>query len=116
MALEWIRDFIRRNIVDTVPDQLDHCLSCGKPECPAAAYGVCAARIARAVTLGQERAAAEAAAQQAPLVADRAYPVSAACASRTTASNAPGAKGEMRPAERTNSVNGATPPRPQSAT
>ena len=102
MGLERIRDFIRRNVVDTVPDEMDMCLSCGRPACSAGEYARCAPRLARAAEL--RRAAAEG------------YVASTASASRTTASSAPGAKGEANPAEATSAVKGAEPPRPHSAT
>ena len=35
------RDFLRRHLVDTVPDALDQCLSCGKPDCGPAAFRQC---------------------------------------------------------------------------
>ena len=103
MGLDKIRDFIRRNILDTVPDDLDMCLSCGRSACSAQEFAHCAPRLARAAELRREREAA-------------AYAASTASASLTTASSAPGAKGETSPAERTSAVKGAEPPRPQSAT
>jgi hypothetical protein len=101
MGLGRIRDFIRRNVVDTVPDAMDMCLSCGKPTCSAAEFATCGPRLARAAEL-QAGAAG--------------YAASTAPASRTTASSAPGAKGEASPAEATSPVKGAEPPRPHSAT
>ena len=100
MGLNRIRDFIRRNVVDTVPNDVDMCLSCGKPACSAADFTACRPRLDRAAELG--RAAV--------------YDASTAFASRTTASSAPGAKGDASPAEATRPVKGAEPPRPQSAT
>ena len=96
-----IRDFIRRNVVDTVPDEMDMCLSCGKPTCSAAEFATCRPRLDRAAEL-QGMAGS--------------YSARTASASRTTASSAPGAKGEASPAEATSPVKGAEPPRPQSAT
>jgi hypothetical protein len=101
MTLARLRDFIRRNVVDTVPDAMDMCLSCGKPACSAAEYAHCVPRLARAAELGQ---------------AAGGYTANTASASLTTASSAPGAKGEASPADRTSSVKGAEPPRPHSAT
>ena len=101
MSLDRIRNFIRRNLIDTVPDEMDMCLSCGKPACSAAEYAQCAPRLARAEALRQ---------------AAEGYDASTVSASRTTASSAPGAKGEASPAEATSPVKGAEPPRPQSAT
>lgn len=101
MALARLRDFIRRNVVATVPDAMDMCLSCGKPACSAAEYAHCAPRLARAAEL--ERAAAS-------------YAANTASASLTTVSSAPCVKGEASPADCTNSVKGAEPPRPHSAT
>jgi hypothetical protein len=51
MRLDWIRDFIRRNVVDTVPDDMDMCLSCGKPSCSAAEFAACRPRLERAAEL-----------------------------------------------------------------
>lgn len=101
MGLDRIRDFIRRNVIDTVPDAMDMCLSCGKPACSAIEFAACRPRLAREAEL--RRAAED-------------YPASAASASRTTVSSAPEAKGEASPAEATSPVKGAEPPRPQSAT
>ena len=101
MGFDRIRDFIRRNIVDTVPDEMDMCLSCGKPACSAAEFATCRPRLARAAELRATAAG---------------YDASTASASRTTASSAPGAKGEASLAEVTSPVKGAEPPRPQSAT
>ena len=77
-------DFIRRHLVDTVPRALDLCMSCHKPQCSSSELRSCLPRLTRAARL-------EAADQ-----AER-----AASASRTTASRAPGAKGEISPAEAT---------------
>jgi hypothetical protein len=101
MDLDRIRNFIRRNVVDTVPDAMDMCLSCGKPACSAAEFATCGPRLAREAEL--RRATGD-------------YDASTASASRTTASSAPGAKGEASPAEATSPVKGAEPPRPHSAT
>ena len=98
-GLERVRAFIRRNVVATVPDALDLCLSCGRVRCSAAEVRHCPERQRRAAEL-----------------AEAAYPASTAFASCTTASSAPDAKGDASPAEATSAVNGAEPPRPQSAT
>jgi hypothetical protein len=95
----WLRDFIRRNILDTVPPSMDLCLSCRKAECSAAEFSQCGPRRQRAAALQAE-----------------AHAASTASASRTTASSAPGANGETSPAEATSAWKGAAPPRPQSAT
>ena len=57
MALSAWRGFIRRNIVDTVPDAMEMCLSCGRPACSAVEFAACAPRLARAEALRQEREA-----------------------------------------------------------
>jgi hypothetical protein len=95
----WLRDFIRRNIPDTVPPSMELCLGCRRAECSAVEFAQCAPRPERAAALRAE-----------------AHAASTASASRTTASSAPGAKGETSPAEATSAWNGAAPPRPQSAT
>jgi len=61
MALSAWRGFIRRNIVDTVPDAMEMCLSCGRPACSAVEFAACAPRLARAEALRQEREAEAAA-------------------------------------------------------
>lgn len=101
MGLDRIRDFIRRNVIDTVPDGMDMCLSCGRPACSEAEFATCRPRLDRAAELRRSA---------------RGYAASTASASRTTASSAPGAKGEVSPADATSPVKGAEPPRPQSAT
>lgn len=101
MSLEWLRDFIRRNVVDTVPDDMDMCLSCGKPSCSATEFAACRPRLERAAEL--RRVAVD-------------YDESTVRVSRTTIPSAPGAKGEASLAQATSLVKGAEPPRLQSAT
>ena len=110
MDLGSIRDFLRRNVIDTVPEAMDMCLNCGRPHCSGAEFDHCAPRLARETELRE--------ASETELRAARAgdQPASTASASRTTASSAPGAKGEASPAEATSCVKGAEPPRPHSAT
>ena len=42
-----LRDFIRRHVVATVPDEMDLCLSCKQPACTAVAFRQCAHRLQR---------------------------------------------------------------------
>jgi hypothetical protein len=69
---------------DTVPEEMDLCLTCRKPTCSSAEYRNCQPRMARAAELAAEGQAA-----------------SAASASLTTVSSAPGSKGETSPADLT---------------
>ena len=93
------QQFLRRHLVDSVPEAMTLCLTCGKPECSGAEFRGCQPRIALAAELAARR-----------------QPESAASASRTTASSAPGSKGETSPADLTSAWNGAAPPRPHRAT
>lgn len=97
--VKLFRAFIRKHLIATVPDAMDLCLTCRAAECSAAEYRACRPRVARAEALAAIRQAE-----------------STASASRTTASSAPGLKGETSPADSTSDWNGAAPPRPHSAT
>jgi hypothetical protein len=55
MMRDRIRSFLKRNLIDTVPDEMDQCLDCGRPRCSAAEYRACAARLARADELRRQR-------------------------------------------------------------
>jgi hypothetical protein len=102
MRLPRLHSFIQRHIVAPVPDAMNLCLSCNQVDCSAEEYDACGPRLARAERLRRERDATV-------------QPPSNASASSTTLRSAPGAKGELSPAEATSSVKGAEPPRPHSA-
>jgi hypothetical protein len=49
--IDWLRSFIRREVIADVPPELDNCLDCGKVACTEGEFQVCRLRRARAAEL-----------------------------------------------------------------
>ena len=50
----WLREFVRRNLIADVSPDMDLCLDCGKLECSADEFKVCARRQKRAAQIRAE--------------------------------------------------------------
>lgn len=55
----WLRAFIRREVIDDVPPEMDLCLDCGKVDCSECEFEHCEARLRRAAQLRGEACVAE---------------------------------------------------------
>ena len=57
MLREIWRSFVRKHIVDDVPDEMAACFDCDVARCPDDKYETCPNRLAQATELGTKRTA-----------------------------------------------------------